>query len=148
MNPQVDKQYLDAGFEAFRLPVYVGVGLRLTANLLARKGGIELSDLGALGLSADANESSGSLTMQTLGVFNQQVASTYAIPNELSSASVKTALVSLGAVKAIIYDRDTGSRPRFMGIYNPFPSSHPLLINRIYAALASEAIPWAPCSRS
>jgi hypothetical protein len=128
--------------------MYIGIGLRLTARLYAKKGGINLANLPGVGASADAEQSSGSLTMQTLGVFNQQVASTFALPTELSGASVQNALVSMGAVKAIVYDRDTGTRPRLTGIYNPLGTSDPMLMNKIYSALASRPIPWAPCGSS
>lgn len=143
-----DEDNLPTGYEEVRVPVYVGIGLRMTASLRARKGGIKLTSLPAIAASADAEESSGSLTLQTLGVYNQQVASTYAIPSELSVTSIQNALVSLGAVKAIVYDRDTGTRPRLTGIYNPLPTSDPFLINRIYTALAKAPIPWAPCGAS
>lgn len=136
------------GWEEVAIPAYIGIGLRLTANLFTRKGGINLSNLTALAASADAEQSSGSLTMQSLGVYGQQVASSYGIPSELSSASVQNALVSMGAVKAIVYDRDTGTRPRLTGIYNPLPTSDPLLINKVYSALAARPIPWAPCGSS
>lgn len=139
---------LPQGYEEVIVPAYVGIGLRLTANLIARKGGINLSNLPAIAASADAEESSGTLTLQTLGVYNQQVASTFAIPSELSTTSVQNALVSLGSVKAIVYDRDTGTRPRLTGIYNPLPTSHSRLINKIYAALAQRPITWAPCASS
>ncbi|HEY7811438.1 MAG TPA: hypothetical protein VIA98_13805 [Allosphingosinicella sp.] len=142
-----DKKF-PVDFEDVRVPVYVGIGLRLTANLIARKANLKLSNLPAIAASADANQSTGTLTLQTLGVFNQQVASTFAIPTELSSTSVQNALVSLGAVKAILYDRDTGKRPRVTGIYNPLPTSDPLLINKIYTALASAPISWRPCGAS
>ena len=138
----------EGGFEEVTIPMYIGIGLRLTAALHTRKGGINLSNLPALAVSADADESSGSLTMQTLGVYNQQVASTFAVPSELSTSSVQNALVSMGAVKAIVYDRDTGTRPRLTGIYNPLGTSDPLLINKVYSALASRPIPWAPCGSS
>jgi hypothetical protein len=136
------------GFEEVTIPMYIGIGLRLTAALYTRKGKLNLASLPAIAVSADAEESSGSLTMQTLGVFNQQVASTYALPTELSSASVQNALIGMGAVKAIVYDRDTGTRPRLTGIYNPLGTSDPALINKIYSALAARPIPWAPCGSS
>ncbi len=135
-------------FEEVTIPMYIGIGLRLTATLYTRKGKLNLASLPAIAVSADAEESSGSLTMQTLGVFNQQVASTYALPTELSSASVQNALIGMGAVKAIVYDRDTGTRPRLTGIYNPLGTSDPALINKIYSALAARPIPWAPCGSS
>jgi len=137
-----------AGFEDVTMPVYVGIGLRLTANLTTLRGGINLSNLPAIAASVDAEKSSGSLTMQTLGIYNQQVASTFPIPSELNTTSIQNALVSLGAVKAIVYDRDTGTRPRVTGIYNPLPTSDPKLINKIYSALARDPIPWAACGSS
>jgi hypothetical protein len=136
------------GYEDVTMPIYVGIGLRLTASLATAQGGINLSNLPAIAASVDAGKSSGSLTMQTLGIYNQQVASTFPIPSELNTTSIQNALVSLGAVKAIVYDRDTGTRPRVTGIYNPLPTSDPLLINKIYSALARDAILWAPCGRS
>lgn len=138
----------EQGYEEVTMPVYIGIGLRLTASIYTAKGGINLSNLPAIAASADARESSGSLTMQTLGVYNQQVASTFALPTELSTTSVQSALVSMGAVKAIVYDRGTGTRPRLTGIYNPLGTSDPRLINKIYSALALRPIPWAPCGAS
>ena len=143
-----DPEPVPSGYEEVVIPVYVGVGLRLTANLVTRRAGINLTNLPAIAASADAEQSSGTLTLQTLGVYNQQVASTFAIPSELSTTSVQNALVSLGAVKAIVYDRDTGTRPRLTGIYNPLPTSDPVLINKIYSALAQAPIAWAPCGAS
>lgn len=134
-----------AGYEEVTIPVYVGIGLRLTANLFARKGGFDLGNLGGLAAKADGEKVSGSLTMQTLGVYNQQVAATYAVPNKLDETAIQNALVALGAVKAIVYDNDTGTRPRVTGIYNPLPTSDPKLINKIYSALASKPVPWVPC---
>lgn len=136
------------GFEEVTIPVYVGVGLRLTANLFTRQGGINLSNLPAIAASVEGERSSGSLTMQTLGIYSQQVASTFPIPSELNTTSIQNALVSLGAVKAVVYDNDTGTRPRVTGIYNPLPTSDPELINRIYSALAKDPINWAPCGNS
>lgn len=141
-------QPVPAGYEDVTMPIYVGIGLRLTASLRTGKAGINLSNLPAIAASVDAEKSSGSLTMQTLGIYNQQVASTFPIPSELNTTSIQNALVSLGSVKAIVYDRDTGTRPRVTGIYNPLPTSDPQLINKIYSALAREAIPWAPCGAS
>jgi hypothetical protein len=134
-----------SGFEEVIIPVYVGVGLRLTANLFARKGGFDLGNLGGLAAKAEVEQVSGSLTMQTLGVYSQQVAATYAIPNKLDSTAIENALVALGAVKAIVYDKDTGTRPRVTGIYNPLPTSDPKLINKIYSELAKKPVPWIPC---
>lgn len=136
------------GFEEVTIPVYVGVGMRLTANVFTTRSGLKLSNLPAIAASVESESSTGSLTMQTLGIYGQQIGSTFPIPSELNTTSVQNALVSLGAVKAVVYDKDTGTRPRVTGIYNPLPTSDPELINKIYSALARDPIDWAPCGSS
>jgi hypothetical protein len=148
LNDIPQREHAPPEFQEITIPLYVGVGLRLTANVFALRGGINLSNLPALAASVEAERAEASLTMQTLGIYNQQVASTFPIPSELNTSTIQTALISLGSVKAILYDRDTGTRPRVTGIYNPMPSSDPQLINRIYTALAARPIPWAPCGSS
>lgn len=136
------------GWEEVTIPVYVGVGMRLTANVFTTTSGLKLSNLPAIAASVENESSTGSLTMQTLGIYGQQIGSTFPIPSELNTTSVQNALVSLGAVKAVVYDKDTGTRPRVTGIYNPLPTSDPELINKIYSALARDPIDWAPCGSS
>lgn len=143
--PGMTAAQMGSDYEDVHIPIYVGVGLRMTAHLAVRSGKVNLSSLPALAASVEAKKSAGSLTMQTLGIYNQQVASTFPIPSELNTSTIQNALLSLGAVKAIVYDGDTGTRPRVTGIYNPLPTSDPKLINKIYSALASAPIPWIPC---
>lgn len=136
------------GFEEVTIPVYVGVGLRLTAHIDTNKGGVNLSNLTAVAANVEADRMSGALTMQSLGVFSAQVGSIFSFQSTLNTTSIQNALVGLGAVKAGIYDNDTGSRPRVTGIYNPLPTSDPELMNKIYSALARYPIPWSPCGSS
>lgn len=139
---------VESGYQIVSIPVYIGVGARLTATVRTKAAGLNLSNLLAIASSVEAGESSGSITMQTLGIYGPQVASAFPIPSELNATSVQNALVSLGAVKAILYDGDTGTRPRLVGIYNPLPTSDPELINKIFAELSREPVPWAPCGSS
>ncbi|HYZ47655.1 MAG TPA: hypothetical protein VE567_02050 [Sphingomonas sp.] len=141
---RLDGAPVPSGFEPVSMPIYVGVALRLTATLTVKTGTVDLG-LSTLGAKAEAKKVSGNLVVQSLGIYGQQVGATFGIPNELNQTAIQNALVSLGAVKAIVYDRDTGTRPRITGIYNPLPLSSPKLINRIYAALASRPVLWKPC---
>ena len=49
------------------IPVYVGVGLRLTAEITVIKGSVNLSSLPSIAASVEAGAATGSLVVQTLG---------------------------------------------------------------------------------
>ncbi len=101
-------------------PTYVGVGLRLSANLVVRKGSVDLGSLFALGIAGEANQVSGSLMLQTLGVSGPSISAALAIPSDISTASIQAALVSIGTIKRKIYDGDTEISPRVIGTYDVF----------------------------
>ena len=54
------------------VPVYVGVGLRLTANITVSEGKVDLGNLFALGVAAQAKQVTGTMVVQTLGVSGQK----------------------------------------------------------------------------
>jgi hypothetical protein len=101
-------------------PTYVGIGLRLTANLVVHKGTIDLASLLSLGMAGEAKQVSGSLMLQTLGVSGPSISSALAIPSDISTASIQAALVSIGTIKSKIYDADTSISPRVVGTYDVF----------------------------
>jgi hypothetical protein len=132
------------------IPVYVGVGLRLTADLQVLRGTINLSSLGALAAGVEAGLASGSLVVQTLGVTGKQVSTSLPLPSELNQTTVQNAILSLGSIKAIINDdQNTVVTPRVTGIYLPIREGTEELVNRIVSELAREAIPWGrPCDQA
>lgn len=141
-----DEARAEAGnFERIAIPVYIGVGLRLTAAITHRSGKLNISSLPALTAGVEARRVSGTLTMQSLGVYSQQITSLMQIPTELNAASVQQALVALGAARAVIYDGDTGTRPRIVGFANPFRTNDPRLIQMIRSELARRPVDWVPC---
>jgi hypothetical protein len=101
------------------IPVYVGVGLRLTARLTTLKSGINLGNLIVIGAEAEANALSGTLVVQTLGVSGETISTALPMPNELSQASIQNAIQALGTMKAKLYDNNTRIEPRVVGLYNP-----------------------------
>jgi hypothetical protein len=131
------------------IPVYVGVGLRLTADLQVIRGSINLSSLGAIAAGVEAGRASGSLVVQTLGVTGKQVSTSLPLPSELNQTTVQNAILSLGSIKAIIYDsQSTTITPRVTGIYLPMKNGTEELVNRIVSELARSPIPWPrPCVR-
>lgn len=131
------------------IPVYVGVGLRLTADLQVLKGTLNLSSLGVIAAGVEAGKASGSLVVQTLGVTGKQVSTSLPLPSELNQTTVQNAILSLGSIKAIIFDAEnTITTPRVIGIYLPMRDGTEDLINRIVSELARDGIPWQrPCSK-
>ncbi len=127
------------------IPVYLGVGLRLTASVTVTKGTANLSSLGAIAADAEAGKITGSLVVQTLGVTGKSVATTLPLPSELNQTTIQNAILSLGSIKAVLYDSTTQVSPRVVGIYNPIGGGQQV-VNGIISILARNPILWSrPC---
>lgn len=142
-------QWRQQGFDPLTVPVYVGIGMRLNADIRARKGGIALSSLGAIGAEAAANSLSGTLTVQTLGVTGSSLATALPLPSRLDQTTIENGILALGSSRALIYGEDTDveKTARLVGLYSPVqPDSR--LINVLYSQLASSPPSWfRPCDR-
>jgi hypothetical protein len=100
------------------LPVYVGVGLRLTANVRIVEGSVDLANLLAIGAAVKSKRASGTLVIQTLGLTGEGVSTAIPIPSELNETTIQNALIAMGAVKAKTYHEKTLVTPRVVGVYN------------------------------
>lgn len=133
------------GFVEFNLPVYVGIGLRIIANIETSEGSVNISGLGAIGAEAEAKRLRGSLTVQTLGVNGQAIAAALPIQSELNRTTAQNAVVAVGSIKALLYEKGTIIVPRVVGFYLPFPGGKPL-VNAIISELSKERVVWyRPC---
>jgi hypothetical protein len=130
----------------YNIPVYVGVGLRVTANVDVVGANANISGLGVIGAEAEANTVKGSLIVQTLGINGKSIAAALPIQSELNRTTAQNAIVSVGAIKALLYDEKTATSPRVVGIYLPFPGGKPL-VNAIISEISKgDAISWTrPC---
>lgn len=128
------------------VPVYIGIGLRLTANLQVRSGKVNLTDLGALSGAVSANRVRGSLVAQTLGVSGSRVTATLPLPGELNPTTIQAATVAMGQIRMLMFDAETRPWPRVVGIHYPFARINPALTNAIVAALVQRRIEWRPCA--
>lgn len=135
------------GKEIIVVPVYVGVGLRLSAAVTVRKGNVAL-DFGALGAAARADRVRGSLVVQSLGLSGPKMATLIPLPGEIDPITIQNAAVAVGGMKALLYASDTQRWPRVVGIHYPFAEWDPRMVNAIVAALAATPIPWKPCNKS
>lgn len=128
------------------IPVYVGLGLRLTATITVTKGSANLSSLGSLAAGAEAGKLVGSLVVQTLGISGKSVSTSLPLPSELNQTTIQGAILALGSIKAVIHDRkNTIVTPRVVGIYNPIGGGRQL-VNGVISILANDPIKWKrPC---
>ncbi len=134
--------------EILYIPVVIGVGLRVTANLITREGKVELSGLSAISASAEAGELTGTLTVQTLGITGIKVSAALPLPSELNQTTIQNAILSIGSIKALLdkENDDLVIEPRVLGFYNPIGGGN-LVNNKIIAAMAEDAIEWKrPCT--
>ncbi|WP_144607292.1 hypothetical protein [Algoriphagus algorifonticola] len=100
------------------VPVYVGVGLRLTANIMVNKTGVDLGNLFSIGANASSNNIAGTLTVQTLGISGDNISSIIPMPSEINPTTIQNAILALGTIKAKLYDPNTVITPRAVGVYN------------------------------
>jgi len=102
------------------LPIYVGVGLRITANIKVNSGSVSLGNLIAIGAAADAKTITGTLVIQTMGISGPSISSTIPIPNDVNGTTIANALMALGTIKSKFYDNDgsVSIHPQVLGEYN------------------------------
>lgn len=132
-------------FVKYNIPVYVGVGLRLTANVRVIGADANISGIGIIGAEAEANRLDGSLIVQTLGVNGESVTAALPIQSELNRTTAQNAIVAVGSIKALLYADDTLTYPRVVGLYLPIPGGKPL-VNALISELSKQPVPWRrPC---
>jgi hypothetical protein len=125
----------------FNIPVYVGVGLRVSSSVVAVEGNVNISGIGVIGAEAEANRLRGSLIVQTLGVNGKSVAAALPIQSELNRTTAQNAIVAVGSIKALLYASETITSPRVVGLYLPFPGGK-ALVNALISELSKERVEW------
>lgn len=140
------RRALAAGFDEVTIPVYVGLGMRLSADIRALESGIALTSLGAIAAEAQQNGLAGTLTVQTIGITGKSIATALPLPSKLDQTTVENGILALGSSRAIIYSSDSQPgdvtrTPRIVGLYSPV-GSDPRLINAIYSELSRRMPPW------
>ena len=99
------------------VPIYIGIGLRMTASLRVLKGEVDLGNLIGLGAAAKAEQITGTLIVQNMGIGSRTTTDLLPMPSAINDASIQAAIIALSAIKAKVYDA-TDPVPRVLGIYN------------------------------
>lgn len=137
------KDLANNGYQEFSVPVYVGIGLRIVAEGRSLSDDATISGIGIVGAEAEAKRLVGSLTVQTLGVNGQAVASALPVQSELSRTTAENAFVAIGSIKSMLHQPDTIKLPRVVGLYLPFAGGKPL-VNALISDLSRNPVPWCP----
>jgi hypothetical protein len=130
----------------YNIPVYVGIGLRVTADVRVMSAKAVISGLGVLGAEAEANRIVGNLVVQTLGVNGKSISAALPIQSELNRTTAQNAVVAVGSIKALLYEPETVVVPRVVGMYLPF-SADKKVINAIISEISREPVEWQPPAR-
>jgi len=144
-NPS-QKDILAKKYQSITFPIYVGLGLRVTADVVSSKADLSISSIASVGTEG----LSGGLTMQTIGVTGSQVSNILPIPSGIDKSTVQNTLLALGTSRALIYTNAQDKTkinliPRVVGLYSPV-GSNPALISAVYSEIAKHRIQWySPC---
>jgi hypothetical protein len=141
-DPPTEK---DSPLQPYNIPVYIGIGLRVSANVYVTGVTANISGIGVIGAEAEANHLSGSLIVQTLGVNGKSVAAALPIQSELNRTTAQNAITAVASIKALLYEDETAKAPRVVGLYLPFNGGQPL-VNALISALSTKRVQWPrPC---
>jgi hypothetical protein len=133
------------GFEEVYIPIYIGIGLRLTARVTSVESKVDVAGLQAVGFAAEARRVRGTLTAQTIGLNSEKISDVLPIQSDLNATTVGAATIAIASVKGLVRKADTVAAPRVVGFYLPFASDQSL-VNAIISALSQAPIEWArPC---
>ena len=139
--PTIDAQ----NYSTINVPVYIGVGLRVIADVVTIKGDTKISGLGAISIAAENGAVNGSLVVQTLGINGKSITAAMPIQSDLNSTTVQNAIVAIGSIKALMYADETTLKPRLLGIYNPLGGGEEV-VNAFVSELSSNRTIWyRPC---
>lgn len=97
------------------LPVYVGIGARMTASFTTNEENIS-ANFAVLGFQGDAKQVTGDIVIQTLGMSDETIP--FSTPSEINASTIQNELIALGAIKTKIHDSRVAKRPRIVGFYN------------------------------
>ncbi|MFT7900787.1 hypothetical protein VBY74_12490 [Tenacibaculum ascidiaceicola] len=103
----------------------IGIGLRMVAQVTTTENDINLGDLFAIGLAAQANHLHGTLSLDVIGMDSKEI--TYLLPfqSEINKTTIQNAMQALATIKTEIYNDSTkvyphilSVKPKLTGTYN------------------------------
>ncbi len=116
----------------------VGIGLRMVAEVTTSKNKIDLGDLFALGLAAESDHLSGTLSVDVIGMDSKEI--TYLLPfqSEINKTTIQNAMQALATIKSEIYNDSTKIYPHILSVKPKITETSYTLVD--YNKYASEKI--------
>ncbi|GGG25446.1 hypothetical protein GCM10011344_27630 [Dokdonia pacifica] len=105
-----------------KIPVYVGVGLRIQASVTVVKDSLSLNlgSLYGLAIAASKDQLNGTLVIQTLGISGENISPAVPIPDRINETTIQAAMQSLATIKSKIYDVKTQITPQVVAFGLPY----------------------------
>ena len=125
----------------FNIPVYFGIGLRLKANVTVLSGSVNLSSLPAITAAVSANNATGTMSVQTIGISGNTARSNLLLLDKIDSTTIQNAIQVLASIKASIESEDTTITPRIVGFHNTIGAGAQG-VNLIHSLLSSDTENW------
>jgi len=131
-----------------RIPIYVGLGIRMRAQVATLTAEAKLSSLPIVAAEVAAGNLSGQLVVQTIGVTGETIDAVMPLPAELNETTLTNSLLAMGGIKAQIYSlEDKNTTARIIGFYNPYGFAGEDFNNALIEVLADNSHVWnVPCA--
>jgi hypothetical protein len=100
------------------VPVYTGIGLRITAEVTVLDADVNLGSLFAIGAAAEAKKLRGTLIVQSIGIGGPEISAAIPMPSEINQTTIANAITALATIKSKIHATGTSIEPRVLGIYD------------------------------
>ncbi len=126
--------------EEFNVPVYIGIGLRLKANVTILKGEVNLSSLPALALAVESKAATGTMSVQTIGITGKAARTNLLLLDKIDTTTIQNAIQVLASIKASIESGDTTITPRIVGFHNTVAAG-PQGVNLIHSYISGAIYP-------
>lgn len=141
LKVEIDGQSIDETWTKVVVPIYVGLGVRMKANIKINDASADIGGLFSIAAAAASNKISGNLSLQTIGATSEKITATLPVPNEINEATLTNALIAMGSIKVMLHENAVKTSPRVLGFYNPFGGGDEFA-NVVIQVLASERVKW------
>jgi hypothetical protein len=113
---QKEDKYLGLDSTLYNIPVYVGIGVRMTASVTVNDTSVELGSLYGLGAGAQSKKLQGTLVIQTLGLSGENISPHIPLPSEINITTIQNAIQALATIKSKLYDANAYVVPVVLAI--------------------------------
>ncbi|WP_421551808.1 hypothetical protein [Pseudomonas yamanorum] len=94
----------------------VGVGMRLTAEIITKKTNVDLNSLLALGVAAKQGNVTGSITVDIIGIDPREISNIISGSSTIDETSIQKSLEALAVIRSRLSDVNTRLTPQIVSI--------------------------------